>query len=284
MNEHETPRLTRRELLLASAGLAGAALLGSEHELAGAPLREGRYGSFRMGLQSYSLRTFKTDDALKKTRKLGLKYWEAYPGHIPQMDDKDQCDTLLAQLKEAEIKLIAWGVVGFDKDEAKAEKTFAFAKAMGLETISADPTPEAFPILDKLVEEYKINIAIHNHGPGARYNKIASVYEAVREHHPRIGACVDTGHFLRSGEDPVEAVKLLGKRVFGVHLKDVKGGRTFTEIGQGDLDTPKLLRTLREMKFKGLLSLEYEEHASDPILYIDQCLAATRDAIEKSKR
>ena len=61
--------------------------------------------------------------------------------------------------------------------------------------------PESFAVLDKVLEQYPgIYIAIHNHGPGARYDKIADVANAIKGHHERIGACVDTGHYLRSCE------------------------------------------------------------------------------------
>ena len=43
----------------------------------------------------------------------------------------------------------------------------------------------------------------------------------MKGRHKNIGVCVDTGHTLRSNEDPVEWVKKLGPRVFALHLKDV---------------------------------------------------------------
>ena len=95
---------------------------------------------------------------------------------------------------------------------------------IGLVSISANPQKNAatFNLLDKLVAEYDIPIAIHNHGPGALYDKADDVVTAVKDRHPLIGACVDTGHYLRSDENPVEVIEKLGPRVFGVHLKDVK--------------------------------------------------------------
>lgn len=237
-----------------------------------------------MGIQSYSLRGFGLDDALAMTEKLGLHYWEPTQGHVPQTESKELQQSILAKLKAAKIKMTAWGVEGFTHDEAKARATFDFAKAMGIDTISADPAPDSFEILDRLVAHYGINIAIHNHGPGARYDKLPSVLNAVKGHHPRIGACVDTGHTLRSGEDPVEWIKALGPRVHDVHLKDVTGKNTFTEVGKGDLRTVDLFRELHRTKFNGVVNLEYEEHDKDPGPYIDVCLAATRDAIMKAMR
>src|SRR4029078_4175054 len=97
-----------------------------------------------------------------------------------------------------------------------------FAKAMGLEYRSADPAPDSFDSLDKLVEEYGVAVGIHNHGPGHRWALIDTIGAAIKDHNPRIGCCVDTGHFLRSREDPVRAVEVFGKRTYGGHLKDGK--------------------------------------------------------------
>jgi inosose dehydratase len=273
-------RVTRREALRHGlTGAAALALLGPQAQAS----RDGKpYGPFRMGIQSYSLRGYDFDTALEMTQKEGLHFWEAFQAHIPLTDSREKIAETLAKLKARDIKLAAWGVQGFDGNEAQARKAFDFAKMIGVQMISADPSKEAFPILDKLVAEYKINIAIHNHGPGARYDKLDSVLAAIQGHHPRIGACVDTGHTLRSGEDPVTWVKALGKRVYGVHLKDVKGTTQFTEVGQGDLRTVDLFYELNKLKFPWLVSLEYEEHEKEVGPYIDLCLAATRDAIQKA--
>ena len=97
-----------------------------------------------------------------------------------------------AMLAGSGVKLVAFGVVDFNDNESKAREIFDFAKAIGIESISANPDKNepTFKLLDKLVEEYAVNIAIHNHGPGAKYDKIDDVVNAVKDHHPRIGACV----------------------------------------------------------------------------------------------
>ena len=89
-------------------------------------------------------------------------------------------------------------------------------------------------------------IGIHNHGPGHKWAKIDTIAAAIKDHHPKIGCCVDTGHFLRSREDPVRAVEVFGKRIYGVHLKDVKDATTFTILGEGDLRTADLLKAPRQ--------------------------------------
>lgn len=267
--------VSRREVLAGTAAGLGAALLGR------AEAKDSPYGPFKMGIQSYSLRAFNVDQALAHTKDLGLHYWESYIAHVPLTTDLAQVATFKAKLEAAGVKMLAHGVHGFGTDKAANRRIFEGASALGVTTLSADPAPESFDHLEELVEEFKINIAIHNHGPGSRYDKISSVVNAVQGRHKRIGACVDTGHFLRSKESPVAAIEALGKRVYGCHLKDVKNATEFTIVGKGDLDVLGVLKALKKLKFKEVMALEYEENPQNPISDLRECLAAVRAAADK---
>lgn len=286
--------VSRRLFLQTSAAGLAAGLLSRPHwasaDDAPAASSADPYGGFKIGMQSYSLRHFNEETALQQTRKLGVHFWEAFPGHIPISTVVGYLAEQKGKLKEADVQLVSYGVVGFDANESKAREIFDFAKAMGLWSISADPNKDdaTFNLLDKLVEEYQIPVAIHNHGPGHRYNKVSDVLEMVEKRHPLIGACVDTGHYLRSDEDPVEVVQKLGKRVFGVHLKDVRTVRDaagksqkkqFTILGEGDLNVVGLLRELRNQQYTRNLSIEYEENPQNPLSDLELCLAEIRHAV-----
>ncbi len=245
------------------------------------------YGGFKMGLQSYSLRAFDAKTALAHTQKLGVKYWESFRNHIALDTAPEKLDAVKSMLKEYGVTLLAFGVEGFNENEGAARKAFDFAKAMGVKSISADPKKDkaTFDLLDKLVEEYGVAIAIHNHGPKASYDKVDDVLTWTKDRHPKIGACVDTGHYLRSDEDPVEVIEKLGQRVFGVHMKDVKtlpgGGKKFTILGEGDLRVVDCLKALKKLNYQNSVSLEYEENEKNPIADIELCLKAVRDAVKK---
>ncbi len=264
-----TRALTRREFVRMGAA---AALLPALHGLSQAAACAG----FKIGIQSYSLRGFSVDQALEHSRALGLKYWESFRAHLPISTVPSVVEGYRRKLAKAGITLYAYGVEPFTGKEQVDRQRFEFARAMGIKVLTADPTPESFDLLDKLVEEYGVRIAIHNHGPGARYDKISDTLNAIKNHHEFIGACVDTGHYIRSNEDPVAAVEAFGKRVYSVHLKDVKtlpgGKKRFVILGEGDLDTAKLLKALRKVGFQDCLALEYEENPRNPIPDIRQCL------------
>jgi sugar phosphate isomerase/epimerase len=269
---------SRRDFLASGLAVTGALALGGRSALA-RPTPAGPYGPFKMGLQSYSLRHYKTEEALAKTKELGVHYWESYSAHTnPDPAKASEYKSLAAA---SGVEVIGFGVSGFSKDHEKNRKLFEFGKAMGLGYLSADPTPDAFDSLDKLVEEYGIAIGIHPHGPGSRWEKIDQIAAAIKDHNDKIGICLDTGHLLRSKEDPVRAVAVFGKRIYGVHLKDVKDAKTFTILGEGDLKLVELLKYLASLNYSYCLALEYEENASNPIADIQKCLEATRNAVAK---
>lgn len=300
-----TDQISRRSFLKAATAASAAVLTGRS-----GVAREAAdpYGGFRMGLQSYSLREFDLETALGHSRDLGLKYWESFPQHLPLSTLPAQTAKYRQLLSEYGITLNSYGVLSIDADETRTREMFDFARAMKLASISANPAREAevFDLLDKLCEEYGIPIAIHNHGPGATYDKIADVEQWTKDRHPLIGACVDTGHYLRSDEDPVEAIDRLGKRVFGVHLKDVRNIRNADELerlakelppnqarrlrterkvmtilGEGELDVVGCLKALRNLGYDRSLSLEYEENKENPLSDIAVCLQSVREAVQK---
>ena len=218
MRSDDRQNLTRREVIAAgiAATAAGSLLTLGRGLDAAAPTAAGPYGPFKMALQSYSLRGLTTDGkadvhkALRATEGLGVSYWEAYPAHFAT-DPKKAVEFKTAAAAHG-VTVIGYGVSHFSKDVESNRNLFEFAKAMGIGYLSADPDLDAFDALDKLVEEYGVAIGIHNHGPGHKWAKIDVIAAAIKDHHPKIGCCIDTGHFLRSREDPVRAAEVFGKR------------------------------------------------------------------------
>lgn len=276
---------SRRGFLAASSFAALGATWFDWPRIAGAA--DDPFGGYPVGVQSYSLRNFNLLEAVRHIQGMGVHFAEFFGKHLAlDATDATIADTLKL-LAEAKIKLVAHGVNAFTKDHDKNRKVFEFAKKAGIRNLTADPTLDSFDSLDKLVAEFDVRIAIHNHGPGARYDKLESVVKAVKGRHPLIGACVDTGHVIRTKEDPVKWVRELGPRVFAMHLKDdVKqdGGSHNVVIGKGNLDVVAVFKALKEIKFPadGDLSLEYEANPANPIDDMKQCLAVAKEAIAKA--
>jgi sugar phosphate isomerase/epimerase len=288
---------SRREVLALAAASAAAALL------PGRGLAQPRlslsYGGLAMGIQSFTLRKLPLEAMLDAVQRLGLSQVELIPetkllfyefgSHLPVTEDAGKIARVRAALTARGIALAASGVHGV-ADEAAARRLFAFAKTARIPLLTIMPDDEALGPLDRLCAEHpEIRLGIHNHGPYFRYDKIADVEQTLAGRHPNFGACVDAGHFIRSGEDPAEAVRRLGPRVHGVHLKDFRSEGFFAEgciLGQGKLDLDGFFRALRAMDFEpaGALSLEYEEHPDDPIADIETCLRAASESAERVAR
>ena len=274
-------KFSRRSLLSAAATAAGVvslAPLGRRAEAAAAA------GSLNLGVQLYSLRGYKVDEALGHARDLGFKFVEFYSGMYPLDSDAAAIDAMKKKLADLGLTISAHGVNRFTKDAAANRKIFEFAKAAGIRTLGADPDPDSFASLDELVKEFDIRVAIHNHGPTHRYNKAIDVLQAVEKHDPRIGACADLGHYLRSGERPVEVIRLLKGRLYGIHLKDFAEMQDKTKgviLGKGHIDVPAVMAALVAADFpaNGALSIEYEENPQNPLADIKACEQAAREAI-----
>ena len=239
----------------------------------------------KLGIQLYSLRDFPVDKALQHSKELGFEQVEFFSGMLPLDASPEQIAAIKAQVAKLGMTISAHGVNPFTKDAAANRKTFEFAKALGIRNISADPDPESFDNLNDLVKEYDIRVAIHNHGPRARYNKVVDVLRAIDGRDERIGACADLGHYIRSGEQPVDVISLLKGRLYGIHLKDFAEMTEKSKgviLGQGHLNVPDVFAALLKVGFPadGALSLEYEENPQDPIADIRQCVEVSKKALK----
>jgi sugar phosphate isomerase/epimerase len=278
---------SRRRFLTLAAAAGGAALMPWRPLAWASEEDKDAYRGLPIGIQSYTLRNFTLPEALRHIRGLKLHYVEFFSAHFPLDASPEKIAEMKELMAESKLKITAHGVTGFGGDHEANRKVFEFAKAAGIKNITADPAPDSFDSLDKLVEEYDIRIAIHNHGPGARYDGLETVQKAVKDHHELIGACVDTGHVLRSAQDPVEWIRELGPRVFALHIKDVaeKQDRTHdVVIGTGHLDVVGMFKALKEVKFPadGSLSIEYESNPENPVADVEECLAVARKAIPEA--
>lgn len=248
---------TRRQFIGHLAAIPAAAALASNAFAAAGP-------GWRLGTQSYSFRKFDTLGAIKEAKKIGLTNIEFCSAHFPCDAANPGLEAIKTMIKDNGVNVLSYGVEEFGADEAKNRAKFEFAKALGIKIITANPEANSFDNLDKLTEEYGVKIAIHNHGPGARYDGVQMTLDAIKNHSPMIGACVDTGHVIRTGEKPHEVIAALGDRVHSLHMKDWIHGGEEKILGEGDIDLVAVAKALKALKFKGPLMLEYENSPDNP--------------------
>jgi sugar phosphate isomerase/epimerase len=159
------------------------------------------------------------------------------------------------------ITMVSYGVVK-PKTDSDWIQLFEFARAMHLENIVSEPQESQLPLISKLCEQYKINVAIHDHPRPSHYWSPDTVLAAIHGRSTRIGACADIGHWLRSGLSPVECLQQLQGHVIELHMKDLneKGVRKAHDLpwGTGISNLPAVMAALKAQHFKGIISIEYE--------------------------
>jgi sugar phosphate isomerase/epimerase len=254
---------------------------------------EYKIGGFAIGCQAYTFNRFTVFEAIEKTALAGGKVIEFFPGQrlSPAEPDvrwghdapEEAYDKVKAKLKEHNLLAVNYGVVGIPRDEAGARKVFEFAKKMGIRAITTEST-DAIDTVEKLVKEYDIRVAYHNHPvrPNDANYKIWDpqyVADLVRNRDSRIGACADTGHWVRSNLDPVKSLKILEGRIISSHLKDLNRmgpGAHDVPFGTGVANIPGVLDELKRQEFDGNLSIEYEHNWDNNVPEVAQCIGFVR--------
>lgn len=251
---------------------------------------EYKINGFALGCQAYSFNRFTAFEAIEKTAQAGGKVIEFYPGQkfSPENPERkldhnlsdEWIDKLKAKLKQHHLKAVNYGVVGLPNNEEESRKVFEFARKLGLRAVTSEPSPAAMDLIERLVKEYDIMMAIHNHpkrpnDPSYKVWDPEYVLSLVKDRDRRLGACADTGHFVRSGIKPVDALRILEGRVISSHLKDLHEFRPSghdVPFGEGVSNVPGILDEFRRQNFQGNISIEYEYNWDNSVPDITRCV------------
>ena len=187
--------------------------------------------NWTVGPCAWSFRIFTFFDAVDKTKQAGMNHIEAFEGQKVSSDidrplKRDLPDEAIAKihkkLDDSGVTLTSIYIHNIPGDPKECDATFAFAKKLGVRAIVSEPDPKAFDVIEACCKKYQIAVAIHNHPEGSsRYWHPNEVLKVCEGRSNWIGACGDSGHWTRSGLDPVECVRLLGKRLLSMHVKDL---------------------------------------------------------------
>lgn len=284
---------------LRNCALAGAALA---LMLTAAPSRgvvqipdQYRTSGFALGCQAWSFNHFSVMQAIEKTHEAGGKVIEFFPGQRLRADQPavtfshDSPEAVIKQVEDQlhkyNIMAVNYGVVGPGSNEQDARdaewgRIFKFAKRLGLRGVTAEPRESDMDTLEKLVKQYDICLCIHDHpkrpkDPSYRFWDPNYVLSLVKNRDKRMGACADTGHWVRSGIKPLDALHILHGRIMSSHLKDLNEfGPNAHDVpyGQGVSDVKGILDELRRQHFEGNISIEYEYHMDHPLPEIKKCV------------
>ena len=255
---------------------------------------EYKTGGFAIGAQAYTFNRFSVFEAIEKTAAAGGKVIEFYPGQKLSIQEPnvkwdhnasdDVIQKVKAKLAEHHVLAVNYGVVGIPKDESQARKIFEFAKKMGLYAVTTESV-DAIDTIEKMVKEYDIKVAFHDHpkqpkNPNYKMWDPKYILSVVKNRDRRIGSCADTGHWLTSGVDPVEAIKILRGRVISSHFKDRnvlgEAGHHDVPFGTGVGNISGILDELKRQGFQGNISVEYEHNWDNSVTDVAQCIGFVR--------
>jgi sugar phosphate isomerase/epimerase len=160
------------------------------------------------------------------------------------------------------------------QNPAKMEQAFAAAADIGIPVINCGPGGKAndestfqgvVDSLGKLADRaghYGVTLCFKAHVGQYVYNTPSTLKVLAAIDHPNLGLDMDPSHIWRAGEDPVQAIGAVVKRIRHVHIRDCKGRQQnpgtpeMQANGRGDINLLGYVRVLHESGYSGPVDLE----------------------------
>jgi len=228
-----------------------------------------QFHGLRVGVCSYSMRSLPAAEALQDAKRLGVRYLSLKDAHLPLTASPDERRQFRQQAEQMGLTITSCGVIYMKNDETQMRQALDYVRDMGASVAVVGVSHEMLPTLDKVIRDYDLTAAIHNHGPNDKlFPSPLEVYSAVKGLDRKIGLCMDIGHTFRMHEDLVADVKKTRDRLYSMHFKDLDSGELKAKgvpVGTGVLPIIPLLRELVHSHYSGEVQLEYEVEPKDPV-------------------
>ena len=248
---------------------------------------------FTLALQLYTFKDQSMMESIETAKRLGFSAVEltnAQKVGGDMANDWLNCDlpadkraAVSNYLARCGIKAPSYGVVGAS-DEAGWRKQFEFIKSIGGNMLIVEPDPKQLPLLDKLAQEYRVRIHIHNHAKTSPWWDPAFTEKQVAACSEWVGAGSDIGHWVAAGINPPDGIRTLMKsRIFALHFVDGdKEGRAHP-YGTGEGHLAQVLDALREYGKPIMLTCEYEEWKPETEAHVAACIRWFNDYMKGMK-
>jgi sugar phosphate isomerase/epimerase len=240
---------------------------------------------FKIGMAGFTFRTFDIDQTIQMLDRIDVRYLCIKDFHLP-LNSTDE------EIKNFHAKLAAKGITGYGvgpiymNTEREVNDAFDYARRVGVRVMVGVPAEKLFKYVNDKVKQYDIRYAIHNHGPEDKYPDATSIWERVKDLDPRMGLCLDVGHNMRAGKNPVADLKRYSSRIFDIHIKNVTeatGKGDTCEMGRGVIDIPAFVKMLRSVDYTGVCSLEFEKDGDDPLPGVAESIGYFKGVIDATK-
>jgi len=236
---------------------------------ASAQIFKGKRGAddFKIGIAGYTYRKFSLDETLKMIQQAGVKYMSVKDFHLPFNSTVEQMNAFKAKCAEYGVDPYILGPINM-RNEKEADEAFDYAQRYGATMFIGVPDYELLPYVEKKIRETGIKVAIHTHGPDKRiFPEAKDVVEQVKDSGKGIGICLDLGHTVRNGGNNAPDLTKYREWIYDIHIKDVSGttkAGKHVEMGRGIMDYRPILKALRDIGYKGVISLEHEKDPDNP--------------------
>ena len=241
---------------------------------------------FKIGVAGFSYRKYNIDQTLDFLKSMDVKYFSVKDWWLPINSSQEQIDAFKAKCAEKGVEGYILGPI-YMKSQADVDRTFAYVQRYGSDMFIGVPDYDLLDYVIQKVKETGIRVAIHTHGPdGAAFPDIRTVVEKVKDPSLGVGCCMDLGHTFRSGYDVAKDIRKYGKWIYDIHIKDetdfTKAGKTW-EMGRGKMDFKQIVKALRKIHYKGVLSLEFEKNGDNPHPGVAESIGYLRGVLDATK-
>ena len=231
----------------------------------------------KLGINSVLFGGHDLETAFKYTRMCGydgieLSAIDGMSEHLVLERWRELTPRISELSKQYELPLLAMEQPS--QDAAKMELAFAAAAELGIPIINCGPGGKANdeatfqPVVDSLgkladrAKQFGVTLCFKAHVGQYVWNTPTTLKVLAALEHPNLGLDMDPSHIWRGGEDPVEAIGAVVKRIRHVHIRDCKGRQQnpgtpeMQANGRGDIDLLGYLRVLDASGYRGPVDLE----------------------------
>ncbi|MBI1762238.1 MAG: sugar phosphate isomerase/epimerase [Acidobacteria bacterium] len=286
--------LSRRDLLKTGALAAAALPFASLETLLAQTADPNPWRGLKIGVATYTFRDWPIEQCIAGVKRAGLQYVSIknVKNHVDLTHTPEERKARAQMFRDAGLTPLSVGNVGMKNDEADIRRAFEYARDCGVNVMVCSPSADVTDVaqwvkyLDKVVKEFDIKLAIHNHGPeNKQFPSPYDVWKAVEQFDKRIGLCIDVGHTARAGVDPAEAILKCKDRLYDLHFKDIStlSKPSPIEQGRGILNTKAILSALLKINYQGLAGFEYEKDSKDPLAGLAESAGYVRGLLNSLK-
>jgi sugar phosphate isomerase/epimerase/type 1 glutamine amidotransferase len=249
--------------------------------------RAGEKLGWKLGVEASTFSESTFFEAINKTARLGLPYIgglgvQPVSKDIPRNFDAELSDAELQairlKLEDSGLRLLTYYIQDIPGNESGCRKIFEFGRKMGIETFIAEPKPEALDMVEKLANQYGINVALRNRDPktSPNYWNPEGILKVCRGRSAHLGACANLGNWMRSGVDPVHAVRRLKERLITVQMHDLDTRSAEGQDvpwGTGAGRSREFLQALKTLKLRPtMIGIEFSGDRLESMPKVTQCI------------